>query len=43
VNNPSLRLSANQVIGYVTIKSEEESNLIEASSRERLKENSYYS
>ena len=42
VNNPTLRLSANQIIGYVSVKSEEESNLIEASSRERLKENSYY-
>ena len=42
VNNPTLRLSSNQIIWYVTIKSESESHLIEASSRERLKENSYY-
>ncbi len=42
VNNPTLRLSSNQIIWYVTIKSEDESQLIEASSRERLKENSYY-
>lgn len=29
VNNPSLRISENQIIGYVRIQSEEASNLYE--------------
>lgn len=42
VNNPTLRLSTNQLLWYVTIDSEENSWLIEASSREKLKENEYF-
>ncbi len=42
VNNPSLRLSANQIIWYISIEWEEDSKLIEASSREKLKENDQY-
>lgn len=42
VNNPTLRLSANQLLWYITIWSENDSNLVEASSRERLKENEYF-
>lgn len=39
VNNPTLRISSNQVIGYVQIQSEDESGLIEKSARDGLKEN----
>ena len=39
VNNPSLRIGSNQVIGYVQIQSEDESDLIEKSARDGLKEN----
>ena len=39
VQNPSLRIGSNQVIGYVQIQSEEESELIEKSARDGLKEN----
>ena len=39
VQNPSLRISSNQVIGYVQIQSEVESDLIEKSARDGLKEN----
>ena len=39
VNNPSLRIGSNQVIGYVQIQSEGESGLIEKSARDGLKEN----
>ncbi|EMU52158.1 sensor histidine kinase [Clostridium butyricum] len=39
IQNPSLRISTNQIHGTVLISSEEESNLIEKSSREGLKEN----
>ena len=39
VNNPSLRIGSNQVIGYVQIQSEDESGLIEKSARDGLKEN----
>lgn len=42
VQNPSLRIGNNQICGQVVISSEEESNLIESSSREGLKENSNY-
>ncbi|WP_296310994.1 ATP-binding protein, partial [Winogradskyella sp. UBA3174] len=41
-NNPTLRLSNNQVAGYVTILQEEESNLEEKASREGFKENEHY-
>ena len=39
VQNPSLRIGSNQVIGYVQIQSEEASKLIEKSARDGLKEN----
>ena len=39
VNNPTLRIGSNQVIGYVQIQSENESDLIEKSARDGLKEN----
>lgn len=39
VQNPSQRISSNQVIGYVQIQSEEQSELIEKSARDGLKEN----
>ncbi|OQS19792.1 sensor histidine kinase [Chromobacterium violaceum] len=39
VQNPSLRIGSNQVIGYVLIQSEEQSDLIEKSARDGLKEN----
>ena len=39
VNNPTLRIGSNQVIGYVQIQSEDESGLIEKSARDGLKEN----
>ena len=39
VNNPSLRIGSNQVIGYVQIQSEGESYLVEKSARDGLKEN----
>lgn len=42
VQNPSLRVGGNQVIGYVQIESEELSNLEEKSARDGLKENSSY-
>lgn len=42
VQNPSFRIGNNQICGQVVISSEEESNLIESSSREGLKENSSY-
>ena len=38
VQNPSLRLGSNQVIGYVQIQSEDQSRLIEKSARDGLKE-----
>lgn len=41
-NNPTLRLSNNQVAGYVTVLQEEESHLEEKASREGFKENEYY-
>lgn len=43
VQNPSLRISSNQVIGYVCIQSEEYSNLDEKSARDGLRENKAYS
>ena len=42
VQNPSLRIGSNQVIGYVQIQSEEESGLIEKSARDGLRENAAY-
>ena len=42
VNNPSLRISSNQVIGYVQIQSEDESHLVEKSARDGLKENTAF-
>lgn len=39
VQNPSLRIGSNQAIGYVQIQSEEQSNLIEKSARDGLREN----
>lgn len=41
-NNPTLRLSSNQVAGYVTVLQEEVSHLEEKASREGFKENEYY-
>ena len=42
VNNPSLRVGSNQVIGYVQIQSEDESGLIEKSARDGLRENTAF-
>lgn len=42
VQNPSLRIGSNQAIGYVIIQSEEQSNLVEKSARDGLRENSAY-
>lgn len=42
VDNPSLRIGSNQVIGYIYIESEEKSHLEEKSARDGLKENEYY-
>ncbi|MCF2218198.1 ATP-binding protein [Chryseobacterium sp. PS-8] len=41
-NNPTLRLSNNQVAGFITVLQEEESHLEEKASREGFKENEYY-
>ena len=42
VQNPSQKIGSNQVIGYVLIESEEQSNLIEKSARDGLRENNSY-
>lgn len=42
VNNPSLRIGSNQVIGYVQIQSENISGLIEKSARDGLRENTAF-
>src|SRR5690606_15315994 len=42
VQNPSLRISVNQIIGYVIIESEEKSNLFEKSARDGLRDNEAY-
>lgn len=42
VQNPSLNIGSNQVIGYVHIESEEKSNLEERSARDGLKDNLAY-
>lgn len=43
VQNPSLRISSNQVIGYVQIQSDELSGLLEKSARDGLLENRAFS
>lgn len=42
VQNPSLKIGSNQIIGFVAIKSEEESGLEEKSARDGLKEDNHY-
>lgn len=42
IQNPSLKIGSNQVIGYVLIDSEEKSNLIEKSARDGLRDNNAY-
>ena len=42
VQNPSMRIGSNQVIGYVQIQSDDESGLIEKSARDGLKENNAF-
>ena len=42
VQNPSMRISSNQVIGLVQIEAEESSGLIEKSARDGLKEDAAY-
>lgn len=42
VNNPTMSISTNQVAGFVSIESENKSNLIEKSDGEGLKENENY-
>ena len=42
VQNPSLRIGSDQIAGFITIADEEISHLEEKSSRDGLKENSYY-
>ena len=42
VNNPSIRVGSNQVIGYVQIQSEDDSGLIEKSARDGLRENTAF-
>ena len=42
VQNPSLKIGSNQVIGYVLIDSEEKSDLIEKSARDGLRDNNAY-
>ena len=42
VQEPSLRVGSDQVIGYIGIEPEDQSHLIEKASREGLKENLYY-
>lgn len=42
VQNPSLKIGSDQVIGIVSIEDEEKSNLIEKSARDGLKENESY-
>ena len=39
IQNPSMRIGSNQVIGFVQIQSDDESGLIEKSARDGLKEN----
>lgn len=42
VQNPSMKIGSNQVIGYVHIESEEKSGLEEKSARDGLKNNDHY-
>lgn len=42
VQNPSMRVGRNQIAGIITIESEENSGLVERSSREGLEENDYF-
>lgn len=42
VQNPSLKIGSNQIVGIVTIQSEEDSHLEEKSARDGIKENKYY-
>ena len=42
VQNPSMRIGLNQVIGFINIESEEKSKLIEKSARDGLKDNNAY-
>lgn len=42
VQNPSLKLGSNQISGFVWVESEEQSNLVEKSARDGLKENIYF-
>jgi signal transduction histidine kinase len=43
IQNPTLRISNNQVVGFVTIESEEKSGLEEKSARDGLKDNENFS
>jgi signal transduction histidine kinase len=43
IQNFTLKISNNQIVGFVTIQSEEKSGLEEKSARDGLKENEYYS
>lgn len=42
IQNPAQKISNNQVVGFITIQSEELSHLEEKSARDGLKENEYY-
>jgi len=42
VQNPSRKIGSDQIIGYVLIQSEEQSDLVEKSSRDGLKQNSAF-
>ena len=42
VQNPTLKIGANQISGIIEIQDEEVSNLVEKSARDGLKEDSYY-
>jgi len=42
VQNPSFKIGHNQVIGFINIQPEEDSNLVEKSARDGLVENSFY-
>ncbi|MEN7547813.1 sensor histidine kinase [Rapidithrix thailandica] len=42
IQNPTLRISNNQIVGFITIQPEELSRLEEKSARDGLKENEYY-
>ena len=42
VQNPSMRIGSNQVIGYVQIQSDDKSGLIEKSARDGLRENNAF-